>query len=78
MEPKRFLENFASQFEDSEIENIHNDVNFKLLDTWDSLTAFSVQMMVEDEYNVKITPEDFKTVTTVEELYNLVKTKQDL
>ncbi|SFH28223.1 acyl carrier protein [Pedobacter insulae] len=75
MELDQFVEKFAAQFEDTEMGNIHKDVNFKLLDTWDSLTAFSIQMMIEDDYNVKILPQDFKSVGTVEELFALVESK---
>jgi len=75
MELEKFIEKIIDQFESSDAGNINKDVDFKLLDTWDSLTAFSIQMMIEDDYNVKIVPEDFKKVTTVEDLYNFVKSK---
>jgi len=75
MELNQFIENFSNQFEDSEIKNINESVDFKQLETWDSLTAFSVQMMIEDEYSVKIAPEELKTTSTVLDLYNLVKSK---
>ena len=76
MELETFIDNFAAQFESDEVANINRDVDFKLLDTWDSLTAFSVQMMVEDEYKVKISPADFKTVSTVYDLFELVRSRQ--
>ena len=75
MDLNQFIENFSSQFEDSDIKNINESVDFKQLETWDSLTAFSVQMMIEDEYHVKVTPEEFKGISTVLDLYNLVKLK---
>ncbi len=72
---EQFIEKFASQFEDSETENIQKDTDFKQLETWDSLTAFSVQMMIEDDYNVQLSPDDFKLVNTVGDLYNLIVSK---
>ena len=75
MELEQFVIKFASQFEDVEIENIHGEVVFKSLETWDSLTAFSIQMMIEDEYEVVITPQELKEVGTVSELYELVKSR---
>lgn len=75
MELEKFIERFASQFEDVEVNNIHKDADFKQLETWDSLTAFSVQMMIEDDYSVKITPEEIKSVVTVSELYELIISK---
>lgn len=75
MEIKKFIENLAAQFEEIEVANINEDVDFKSLDTWDSLTSMSVQVMIEDEYNVKITPDDLKATTTVNDLFSLVKSK---
>jgi len=75
MEINQFVGLFASQFEDSDIENITENTEFKQLETWDSLTAFSVQSMIEDEFGITITPVDLKTATTVTDLFNLVKSK---
>jgi acyl carrier protein len=57
------------------VENITANVDFKSLETWDSLTAMSVQVMIEDEYEVKIVPIDFKATTTVKDLYNLIQSR---
>jgi acyl carrier protein len=75
MELEKFIENFAGQFEDVEVGNIHADVEYKTLDTWDSLTAMSVQVMIEDEYKVDITSQDFKSTVTVLDLFELIKSK---
>jgi acyl carrier protein len=75
MELEKFIENFAGQFEETEVENITANVDFKSLETWDSLTAMSVQVMIEDEYEVKIVPIDFKATTTVKDLYNLIQSR---
>lgn len=75
MDITEFIEKVTAQFEEAEAPNIHPDVDFKLLDTWDSLTAFSIQMMIEDDYNVKVGPEDFKQTKTLLDLFNLVKSK---
>ena len=69
---EQFLIDFANQFEDVEVSNIHEAVDFKSLDTWDSLTAMSVQVMIEDNYKVKVLPPDFKVVVTPLDLYKLV------
>lgn len=75
MELEKFIENFAGQFEEIEVANIQADVEYKTLDTWDSLTAMSVQVMIEDEYKINITPEDFKSSATVLDLFELIKSK---
>jgi len=75
MDLDNFLKKFAEQVEESEVRNIRADANFKLLDTWDSLTLMSVQVMVEEEFNVKLSPQDFKSATTIAELYYLIQKK---
>jgi len=75
MELEKFMEKFAGQFEEIEVANIQADVEYKTLDTWDSLTAMSVQVMIEDEYKINITPEDLKSSVTVLDLFELVKSK---
>ena len=75
MELEQFTAKFSQQFEESDMENIASDTDFKQLETWDSLTAFSVQMMIEDDFNVKINPTDFKEAKTVKDLYHLVHSR---
>ena len=75
MQLDTFIEKFSAQFEEIEVDNINKDVNFKLLDTWDSLTSMSIMVMIEDEYNVKLTAQEIKSPNSVEELFKLVKSK---
>lgn len=76
MELQKFIENFAAQFEEIDVPNINADVDFKTLETWDSLTAMSVQVMIEDEYKVDVSPADFKNAVSVLDLFNFVKSKK--
>lgn len=75
MEIDQFVKTFASQFEDADIENITANTEFKNLETWDSLTAFSIQSMIEDEFNVSITPDELKSCITVRDVLDLIKSK---
>jgi len=75
MDSKLFLEKFSDQFEDSEQTTISLDTSYKNLDSWDSLTAFSVQAMIEDDFGVTLNQEDIKSAGTVKELFDLVVLK---
>ena len=75
MEIQQFIERFSNQFEEFDVKNINETVDFKQLATWDSLTSMSIQVMIEDEYNVKITSDDLKRIQTVFDLFQLVKIK---
>jgi len=70
MNKTSFLENLKLQFEEEEMSNILFDTKFKDIDTWDSLTKFSIIAFVEDDYNVKIT--DFSKIETVSQLYEFI------
>ncbi|WP_332456911.1 acyl carrier protein [Petrimonas sp.] len=75
MELKLFIEKFAEQFDDTPIEIFSSDTVYKDLDEWSSLTALSIIAMVDEELDKRITGADIRNSSTIEELYDLVKSK---
>ncbi len=75
MEIKNFIENFAAQFDDTDASVIKEDTVFKELDEWSSLIALSVIAMVDEEYEVALKGDDIRNSRTIEDLFNLVKSK---
>lgn len=75
MELIDFISSFAGEFEETPAEKFLPDTNFRELDEWDSLTALSIIAMVDEKYAKQITGADIRSSTTIEELYNLVKSK---
>ena len=75
MELKDFIENFAAQFDDTDASEIKAETVFKELDEWSSLIALSVIAMVDEEYEVTLKGEDIRTSNTVEDLFNLIKSR---
>ena len=75
MEIKEFIENFAEQFEDTDASEIKAETVFKELDEWSSLIALSVIAMVDEEYDVAIKGDDSRNSNTVEDLFNVVKSR---
>jgi acyl carrier protein len=75
MEIKEFIENFATQFEETDAAVFSAKTKFRDIDEWSSLMAFSIIAMVDTEYNVKIKGEDIKTSQTIEDLYYIVKSR---
>lgn len=70
-----FVKAFAAEFDDTPEEVFKPDTHFRELEEWGSLTALSVISMVDDEYDVVITGADLRSCTTIEDLYNIVKSK---
>ena len=75
MELKDFIENFANQFDDTDASEIKAETEFRELDEWSSLIALSVIAMVDEEYDIAIKGDDIRNSKTVEDLFNIVKSK---
>lgn len=75
MELNQFIENFASQFDDTDASVFAADTNFKDLDEWSSLIALSLIAMVDEEYDVTLKGDDIRNANTIEDLFNTVKSK---
>lgn len=75
MELKDFIANFAEQFDDTDANELTSATEFKNLDEWSSIIALSVIAMVDEEYEVTLKGEDIRNSNTIEDLFNLVKSK---
>ena len=75
MELKEFIVHFADQFEDTDPSEITADTVFHDLDEFSSLIALSIIAMVDEEYDVQLRGDDMRAAETVEDLFNIVKSK---
>ena len=76
MTTEKFLENFANLFDETDASQITLSTEFRNLDEWSSLIALSVIATADEEYDVKLKGDDIKNATTVEDLFNIVKSKK--
>ncbi len=76
MDLQEFIQNFASQFDETDLTSFSKDTVFKDLDEWSSLIALSIIAMVDEEYDVRLKGDDIKKADTLEDLYLLVKNKK--
>ena len=76
MELGKFIENFAAQFNETPASDFRADTKFKDLTEWSSIIALSIIAMVDDEYGVAIKGDDIRNSTTIESLFNTVKSKK--
>jgi acyl carrier protein len=67
-----FIKKFKDQLLNQNEQNIYSDTLFRELDEWDSLTAMAVIAMIDDEYSVKISDDEFKQLYTIQDLYDFV------
>jgi acyl carrier protein len=73
VELKVFIQNFSSQFDETDVTEFQAETVFKQLEEWSSLIALSIIAMVDEEYNVIIKGSDIRESSTIEDLYNVVK-----
>lgn len=75
MELNDFVAKFAELFEDIDTSNFTGETNFRDNDEWSSLIGLSVIAMVDEEYDVTLKGDDVKNSKTIEDLFNVVKSK---
>lgn len=76
MELKDFIDNFAQLFEDTDPSEFTAETEFKELEEWTSVAALSIMAMVLDDYQISLTANEIRKTNTIQELYDLVKSKQ--
>ena len=77
MEIKEFIENFADQFDDTDISEIKPETVMRDLDEWSSMIGLSLLNMVDNEYGVKLTFDELRNAITVQNLFDIVEKKQN-
>ena len=77
MEIKKFIENFAEQFDDTDISEFKPETVFHDLEEYTSLIALSIILMVDEEYSVTIDGNEMKSCVTIQDLFNLVQKKAE-
>lgn len=76
MEIQEFIQNFADQFDETDLSVFTAETEFKQLDEWSSLMALSIIAMVDEEYDVQVKGEDIRNAQTIGDLFEIVKSKK--
>ncbi len=75
MDIKNFIENFADQFDDTDVSVFTPETNYRELEEWSSLIALSILAMVDEEYDVQLKGDEMRSTQTIQELFDLVNSK---
>lgn len=73
---REFLENFANQWDDTDLEVFTPECEFHELEEWSSLTGLAILNMIAKKYGVKVVPAELKACVTIQDVYDLVQSKQ--
>lgn len=71
-----FIKNFANQWDETESEVFTPDCAFHDLEEWSSLTGLAILNMIAKKYGVKVAPDELRVAVTIQDVYNLVQSKQ--
>lgn len=75
MDEKEFVQNFANQFDDTDASEFSMSTRFRDIDEWSSLIALGIIAMADEEYDVTLKGDDIIKSNTVEDIYNIVKSR---
>ncbi len=75
IDEKEFVQKFANQFDDTDASEFSMSTRFRDIDEWSSLIALGVIAMADEEYDVTLKGDDIIKSNTVEDIYNIVKSR---
>lgn len=75
MDLNQFIADFADQFDETEISEFKPETDYRNLDEWSSLNGLAILNMIDKKYGVKLSASDIKDTKTIEDVFNLVKSK---
>lgn len=73
MNENKFIEDFATIFDDTEASELTMDTQFKNLDEWSSLAALGLLAVMEEEYDAELSSKDIEKSETIQDIYNIIK-----
>jgi len=75
MDLHQFIQNFAAQFNDTDVSEFRPETRFKELKEWSSLIALSIIAMIDEELSITIKGDDIRQAKTINDLFGIVKTR---
>jgi acyl carrier protein len=70
-----FIKNIESEFEDLEPGKLKPESNFREAFEWNSINALILIALIKTEYNVSINAEDIQKSKTVNDIFEIVKSR---
>lgn len=72
-----FIEKIEAEFDELEPGTLQPDTSFKDLDEWSSMHALIIIALIDTDYDVVLTGDDLSKLSTVQELYDIVKSRKN-
>ncbi len=75
MDINDFIAKFADIFDETDLSSFSAKTEFRNLEEYSSIIALSIIGMVDEEYDVTLKGEEIRDSNTIEDLFNVVKSK---
>ena len=75
MEQKDFFMELEDAFDETNIEDLTLETNFRELDEWSSITALSLIASIDDAFGVTLSGDFIKSVSTLRDIFSEVQSK---
>jgi len=72
---EEFIKNLEAEFEDLEPGKLKPESNFREAFEWNSINALILIALIKTEYNVPINAEDIQKSKTVNDIFEIVKSR---
>jgi acyl carrier protein len=72
MEISEFIVKFKEQFIDAESIEVNDSTLFRKIESYDSLTGMAILVMIQDEFDLIISEDIYKTLNTPKELFDYI------
>ena len=69
---KKFIKEFILELETEPNFKVDLNTIFRDLDDWDSMTSMMIITMIDENYNVVITPDEMLKSVTIGDLFKLI------
>lgn len=56
-------------------ENLNKNISAELIEEWDSVQHLNLILSLEEEFNIKFTPEEIQELLTLEKIINKISEK---
>lgn len=75
MDLNDFVSKFAEQFDETDSLLFTPETEFRDIEDWSSMMGLAIMAMIDDEYDVQIKADELRKAETIQEVFDLVKSK---
>jgi acyl carrier protein len=76
MDLNLFVKDFGELFVETEAQFFKSSTEFRNIEEWSSFGALLIIGMVHEKYNIRLTGDDIRMSVTIEDIYNIVKSRK--